>query len=96
VTVALLSTPRFAYFGGDYLNEWVADPPYVWLPSVMVLAALAGHLVIFRSLLGLRTRADSSGHAEQLVGGAEDRPAQALRVLQLCREEVAHGGSNVA
>jgi hypothetical protein len=50
VTVALLSTPRFAYFGRDRLNEWVADPPYVWLPAMMVLAALAGHLLIFRAL----------------------------------------------
>ena len=55
VTVALLSTPRFAYFGRDHLNEWVADPPYVWLPAVMVLAALAGHLLIFRSLFALRS-----------------------------------------
>jgi hypothetical protein len=50
VSIALLSIPRFAYFGPDRLNEWVADPPYVWLPAVMVLAALAGHLLIFRAL----------------------------------------------
>jgi hypothetical protein len=50
VTVALLSTPRFAYFGTDRLNEWVADPPYVWLPAILVLAALAGHLLVFRAL----------------------------------------------
>jgi hypothetical protein len=51
VTVAILSTPRFAYFGGDRLNEWVANPPYVWLPAVMVLAALAGHLLVFRAVV---------------------------------------------
>jgi hypothetical protein len=50
VTVAILSTPRFAYYGTDRLNEWVADPPYVWLPAVLVLAALAGHLLVFRAL----------------------------------------------
>lgn len=50
VTIAILSTPRFAYYGPDRLNEWVADPPYVWLPAVMVLAALAGHLLVFRAL----------------------------------------------
>jgi hypothetical protein len=50
MTVAILATPRFAYFGPANLNEWVAHPPYVWLPAVMVLAALAGHLVIFRAL----------------------------------------------
>jgi hypothetical protein len=29
---------------------FVAYPPFVWLPAVMVVAALAGHLVIFRAL----------------------------------------------
>lgn len=50
VTIAILSTPRFRYFGDDRLNVWVTYPPFVWLPAVMVLAALAGHLVIFRAL----------------------------------------------
>jgi hypothetical protein len=50
MTVGILSTPRFAYFGSDRLNTWVADPPYVWLPAVLVLAALAGHLLVFRAL----------------------------------------------
>ena len=51
VSVAILSTPRFAYFGGgDRLNVWVTYPPFVWLPAVLVLAALAGHLVIFRAI----------------------------------------------
>ena len=49
VVVALLGTPRFRYFG-DHLNVWVTYPPFVWLPAVMVLAALAGHLVIFGAL----------------------------------------------
>jgi hypothetical protein len=50
VTVAILATPRFRYFGSERLNTWVTYPPFVWLPAVMVLAALAGHLVIFRAL----------------------------------------------
>jgi len=50
VAVAILATPRFRYFGDDALNTFVMDPPYVWLPAVMVLAALAGHLVIFRAV----------------------------------------------
>lgn len=50
VTVAILATPRFRYFGDQALNTFVMDPPFVWLPAVMVLAALAGHLVIFRAL----------------------------------------------
>ena len=50
VTVAILATPRIRYFGDDHLNVWVTYVPFVWLPAVMVLAALAGHLVIFRAL----------------------------------------------
>jgi hypothetical protein len=50
VVVAILSTPRFAMFGELNLNTFVTYPPFVWLPAVEVLAALAGHLVIFRAL----------------------------------------------
>jgi hypothetical protein len=50
VTVAILATPRIRYFGDDHLNTWVTYTPFVWLPAVMVLAALAGHLIIFRAL----------------------------------------------
>jgi hypothetical protein len=54
VTVAILATPRFRYFGDDHLNVWITYPPFVWLPAVMVLAALAGHLLIFRAILADR------------------------------------------
>jgi hypothetical protein len=50
VTIAILSTPRLRYFGNQQLNVWITYQPFVWLPAVMVLAALAGHLVIFRAL----------------------------------------------
>lgn len=56
VGVAILSTPRFQFFGPDQLNVWVMYPPFVWLPAVMVLAALAGHLLIFLALSGHTTR----------------------------------------
>lgn len=49
VGVALLSTPIFALFGPDRLNVFVTYPPFVWLPAVMVLAALTGHLIVFRA-----------------------------------------------
>ena len=29
---------------------FIFDPPYVWLPTVLVLAAWAGHLLVFRKL----------------------------------------------
>jgi hypothetical protein len=54
VAIAILSTPRVHYFGADRLNVWVTYPPFVWLPAVMVLAAFAGHLVIFRALRSRR------------------------------------------
>ena len=44
------STPRFHYFGDQQLNIFIAYSPFVWLPAVMVLAALGGHLVIFRAV----------------------------------------------
>ena len=50
VVVAILSTPRLAMFGPDRLNVFVFYSPFVWLPAVLVLAALAGHLIIFRAL----------------------------------------------
>lgn len=50
VTIAIASTPRFQAFGPDRVNVWITYPPFVWLPAVMVLAALAGHLIIFRAL----------------------------------------------
>jgi hypothetical protein len=50
VVVAILSTPRFQYFGDEHLNIFVTYAPFVWLPAVMVVAALAGHLVIFKAL----------------------------------------------
>ncbi len=50
VVVAILSTPRFAYFGPDRLNVFVVYPPFVWLPAILVLAALLGHLLVFRAL----------------------------------------------
>jgi len=50
VIVAIVSTPRFALFGPDRLNVWVAYPPFVWLPAALVLAALAGHLIVFRAI----------------------------------------------
>jgi hypothetical protein len=50
VGIAVASTPLFAAFGPDALNTWVLFPPFVWLPAVMVLTALAGHLLIARAL----------------------------------------------
>jgi hypothetical protein len=50
VSVAIASMPLFRAFGDDRVVTFVTSPPFVWLPAVMVLAALAGHLVIFRAI----------------------------------------------
>ena len=64
----MLSTPRFAAFGPDRLNIFVTYPPFVWLPAVLVLAALAGHLIIVHepSRRRLKTRAIHTGWPFQL------------------------------
>jgi hypothetical protein len=59
VTIAVLSTPVFRYFGPDRLNIWVAYVPFVWLPEVMVMAALLGHILVLRKLLEGRGRLTS-------------------------------------
>jgi hypothetical protein len=50
VGIAIAGMPWFAVFGKDHANEWVLHFPYVWLPTVLVPAALFGHIVIFKRL----------------------------------------------
>ncbi len=51
--LALASTPMIHAFGQDAraVNTFVAYVPFVWLPAVLVVAAIAGHIVITRKLL---------------------------------------------
>jgi hypothetical protein len=63
VSVAVVSLPLFQAFGPDQLNTFVAYPPYVLLPAVMVLAAWAGHLVVFKALL---TRQTATGRRQTI------------------------------
>jgi|JI10StandDraft_1071094.scaffolds.fasta_scaffold145399_3 hypothetical protein len=56
VVIAISSTPVFAAFGeGAALNTFIAYVPFTTLPTVMVLLAMAGHVVVWRKLLGERT-----------------------------------------
>lgn len=48
--IAIASTPAIRAFGDDRLNTWVCFFPFVWLPSILVAAALAGHIALFRRL----------------------------------------------
>lgn len=53
VGIAVLSMPGpLRRFMNEPANVWVSQAPWVWLPAVMVLAAFAGHLVLFRRLHG--------------------------------------------
>ena len=51
--LALASTPTIHAFGQDAraVNTFVAYLPFVWLPAVLVVAAIVGHIVITRKLL---------------------------------------------
>lgn len=53
MTIGVASTPLFRAFGDEpaRLNTWIAELPYVWLPSVLVVLAVLGHLVLARALL---------------------------------------------
>lgn len=51
VAIAIMSFPGpLARFDGP-ANTWVTTVPFVWLPMVMVTAALFGHLLLARRLL---------------------------------------------
>jgi hypothetical protein len=64
VLIAIAATPVFHAFGPDHLNTWVCRAPFVLLPSVLVMAALFGHVVVFRKLrLLAKLSASSTGLA---------------------------------
>jgi hypothetical protein len=53
VSVALLSAPTpLRVFMNEPANVWITHAPWVWLPAVMVLAALCGHVLVYRRLFG--------------------------------------------
>ena len=51
VVIAVASLPMFHAFGENRVNVWVTYPPFVWLPGVLVPAALLGHLLVWRKLV---------------------------------------------
>ncbi len=52
ITVAVLASPMLRAFGDDptHVNSWIAHFPFIWLGTVLVAAAVFGHVVIFRVL----------------------------------------------
>ena len=55
LVVALLSTPTpIRVFMSEPANVWISRAPWVWLPAVLVLAALCGHVLVYRRLASAR------------------------------------------
>lgn len=51
VTISILSSPvPFRYFMNEPANLLPSTFPYIWLPTVLVQAALFGHLLVFRKV----------------------------------------------
>src|SRR5215218_1572553 len=51
LVVALLSAPTpLRVFMNEPANTWIAHAPWIWLPAVLVPAAIAGHIIVFRRL----------------------------------------------
>ncbi|MBI3792981.1 MAG: hypothetical protein HY275_19160 [Gemmatimonadetes bacterium] len=51
LAVAILSAPTpFRVFMNEPANTWITQAPWVWLPTVMVVAALLGHVLVYRRL----------------------------------------------
>jgi hypothetical protein len=73
-TIALLSAPTpLRLFRSEPANVWIAHAPWVWLPSVFVLAAIVGHIVVYRRIrVELRSRVGDarSGEGSAALAGA--------------------------
>jgi hypothetical protein len=80
VSVAILATPVFAFFGPEQLNVWVTQPPFIWLPTVSVVAALAGHIIVLKALNRSRIRTEAAWQ-HRCTAGAVKR--QAGRMAEL-------------
>lgn len=52
VAIAILSFPTpFRAFHNAPANTWVTHAPFIWLPAVLVMTALLGHVVVLRAAL---------------------------------------------
>lgn len=61
VIVAIVSAPPFLAFGREQANTWVAYAPFVWLPTVLVPAAVSGHVLLWRRLLAPEASSSPAG-----------------------------------
>jgi hypothetical protein len=57
VTIAVLAMPtNFHWTGFEPPNRFVSEPPFIWLPTLLVQGALFGHLLVFRWLASRSAR----------------------------------------
>jgi hypothetical protein len=74
VAIAILSAPTpLRVFMNEPSTAWITQAPFVWLPAVLVVAALAGHVVIFR-----RLRMEVRRHTVAPSGKRGSRPTPAV------------------
>ena len=56
LVVAMLSAPTpLRVFMNEPANVWIERAPWIWLPAVMVWAAIYGHVLVTRAILAGRT-----------------------------------------
>ena len=71
LTIAVLSTPTpLRVFHNEPANVWIARAPWVWLPSVYVVAAIIGHVVVLRRLRYESRRATGHEASRAVAPGA--------------------------
>lgn len=64
VTISLLSMPSpIRVFMNEPANTFIAYLPFIWLPTVLVMLAFFGHLLVFRAV--------ESGRAGDSAGGED-------------------------
>jgi hypothetical protein len=73
IAIAVASLPQFHAFGSapDELNTWVSYFPFVWLPTILVSAALLGHVLMWRRLLFRTSPGRESERSEPTAGWGE-------------------------
>lgn len=74
--VAFAGSPLLRAFGAAprQVNSWVAHAPFVWLPAILVLIAIAGHVIVARRLLAER----SAFSARDAASAGRRRPNRIL------------------
>jgi hypothetical protein len=81
MTIAVLSTPTpLRVFMNEPANVWITQAPFVWLPMVMVMTAVVGHIVILRRL---RAESVRQADARALTDNSLMRSAVSATVLAL-------------